>query len=153
MKQYVIFNVGDYSFGVDILEIVEIIKPTKIVKLPAAPQYVEGIIDLRGTSVPVYNLAKRLEIDSKAETQKIIIVELSKFQIGFLVDDVSEILKIEDEKIEKVNENIKGIKRRFIDSVAHLGEDLIIILDLKNVLTMDEEEEISKMLNDRLQEQ
>lgn len=83
MKQFVIFNVGDYSFGVDILEIVEIIKPTKIVKLPSAPQYVEGIIDVRGTSVPVYNLAKRLEIESKAETQKIIIVQLSKFQLGF----------------------------------------------------------------------
>ncbi|WAM32160.1 chemotaxis protein CheW [Caldicellulosiruptor naganoensis] len=144
MKQYVIFNVGDCSFGVDILEIVEIIKPTKIVKLPSAPQYVEGIIDVRGTSVPVYNLAKRLEIDSKAETQKIIIVQLSKFQLGFLVDDVSEILKIEEDKIEKANESIKGIKRKFIDSIARVGDDMIIILDLKNVLTMDEEEEIEK---------
>ena len=147
MKQYVIFNVGDYSFGVDILEIVEIIKPNKIVKVPSMPQYVEGIIDVRGTSVPVYNLAKRLEIKSKAETQKIIIVELSKFQLGFLVDDVSEILKIEDDKIEKANESIKGIKRKFIDSIARVGDDMIIILDLKNVLTMDEEEEIGKYIN------
>ena len=147
MKQFVIFNVGDYSFGVDILEIVEIIKPTKIVKLPSAPQYVEGIIDVRGTSVPVYNLAKRLEIESKAETQKIIIVQLSKFQLGFLVDDVSEILKIEDDKIEKANESIKGIKRKFIDSIARVGDDMIIILDLKNVLTMDEEEEIGKYID------
>lgn len=147
MKQYVIFNVGEFSFGVDILEIVEIIKPTKIVKLPSAPQYVEGIIDVRGTSVPVYNLAKRLEIESKAETQKIIIVELSKFQLGFLVDDVSEILKIEDDKIEKANESIKGIRRKFIDSIARVGDDMIIILDLKSVLTMDEEEEIEKYIN------
>lgn len=146
MRQYVIFNVGDYSFGVDILEIVEIIKPTKIVKLPSAPQYVEGIIDVRGTSVPVYNLAKRLEIESKTETQKIIIVELSKFQLGFLVDDVSEILKIEDEKIEKANESIRGIKRKFIDSIARVGDDMIIILDLKNVLTMEEEENIQEFL-------
>ncbi|WAM33380.1 chemotaxis protein CheW [Caldicellulosiruptor morganii] len=146
MKQYVIFNVGSYSFGVDILEIVEIIKPTKIVKLPDAPQYVEGIIDVRGTAVPVYNLAKRLGIDSNAETQKIIIVELSKFQLGFLVDDVSEILKIEDDRIEKANESIKGIKRRFIDSIARVGDDMIIILDLKSVLTMDEEEEIEKYI-------
>jgi len=146
MKQYVIFNVGDYSFGVDILEIVEIIKPSKIVKVPAMPQYVEGIIDVRGTSVPVYNLAKRLEIESKSETQKIMIVELSKFPVGFLVDDVSEILKIEDDKIEKANENIRGIKRKFIDSVARVGDDMIIILDLKNVLTVEEENEISDML-------
>jgi len=146
MKQYVIFNVGDFSFGVDILEIVEIIKPSKIVKVPAMPQYVEGIIDVRGTSVPVYNLAKRLEIESKSETQKIMIVELSKFPVGFLVDDVSEILKIEDDKIEKANENIRGIKRKFIDSVARVGDDMIIILDLKNVLTVEEENEISDML-------
>ncbi|ADQ45429.1 CheW protein [Caldicellulosiruptor kronotskyensis 2002] len=151
MKQYVIFNVGDYSFGVDILEIVEIIKPNKIVKVPSMPQYVEGIIDVRGTSVPVYNLAKRLEIESKAETQKIIIVELSKFQLGFLVDDVSEILKIEDDKIEKANESIRGIKRKFIDSIARVGDDMIIILDLKNVLTIEEEEQISDMLTDKNQ--
>ncbi|ACM61178.1 purine-binding chemotaxis protein CheW [Caldicellulosiruptor bescii] len=148
MKQYVIFNVGDYSFGVDILEIVEIIKPNKIVKVPSMPQYVEGIIDVRGTSVPVYNLAKRLEIKSKAETQKIIIVELSKFQLGFLVDDVSEILKIEDDKIEKANESIRGIKRKFIDSIARVGDDMIIILDLKSVLTIEEEEQISDMLTE-----
>lgn len=151
MKQYVIFNVGDYSFGVDILEIVEIIKPNKIVKVPAMPQYVEGIIDVRGVSVPIYNLAKRLEIESKAETQKIIIVELSKFQLGFLVDDVSEILKIEDDKIEKANESIRGIKRKFIDSIARVGDDMIIILDLKNVLTMEEEEQISEMLTEKNQ--
>ncbi|ADQ05322.1 CheW protein [Caldicellulosiruptor owensensis OL] len=151
MKQYVIFNVGDFSFGVDILEIVEIIKPSKIVKVPAMPQYVEGIIDVRGTSVPVYNLAKRLGIDSKAETQKIMIVELSKFPIGFLVDDVSEILKIEDDKIEKASENIRGIKRKFIDSVARVGDDMIIILDLKNVLTIEEENEISDMLTEKNQ--
>uniref|UniRef100_A0A7C5Z3F6 Purine-binding chemotaxis protein CheW n=1 Tax=Caldicellulosiruptor owensensis TaxID=55205 RepID=A0A7C5Z3F6_9FIRM len=151
MKQYVIFNVGDFSFGVDILEIVEIIKPSKIVKVPAMPQYVEGIIDVRGTSVPVYNLAKRLGIDSKAESQKIMIVELSKFQLGFLVDDVSEILKIEDDKIEKASENIRGIKRKFIDSVARVGDDMIIILDLKNVLTMEEENEISDMLTEKNQ--
>ena len=151
MRQYVIFNVGDYSFGVDILEIVEIIKPSKIVKVPAMPQYVEGIIDVRGTSVPVYNLAKRLGIDSKAESQKIMIVELSKFQLGFLVDDVSEILKIEDDKIEKASENIRGIKRKFIDSVARVGDDMIIILDLKNVLTMEEENEISDMLTEKNQ--
>lgn len=149
MRQYVIFNVGDYSFGVDILEIVEIIKPNKIVKVPSIPQYVEGIIDVRGTSVPVYNLAKRLEIDSKVESQKIIIVELSKFQLGFLVDDVSEILKIEDDKIEKANESIRGIKRKFIDSIARVGDDMIIILDLKNVLTMEEEDEISQMLDQK----
>jgi purine-binding chemotaxis protein CheW len=149
VKQYVIFNVGDYSFGVDILEIVEIIKPNKIVKVPSMPQYVEGIIDVRGTSVPVYNLAKRLEIESKAETQKIIIVELSKFQLGFLVDDVSEILKIEDDKIEKANESIRGIKRKFIDSIARVGDDMIIILDLKNVLTIEEEEQISDMLTEK----
>lgn len=149
MKQYVIFNVGDYSFGVDILEIVEIIKPNKIVKVPAMPKYVEGIIDVRGTSVPVYNLAKRLEIDSKVESQKIIIVELSKFQLGFLVDDVSEILKIEDDKIEKASESIRGIKRKFIDSIARVGDDMIIILDLKNVLTMEEEDEISQMLDQK----
>jgi len=148
VKQYVIFNVGDYSFGVDILEIVEIIKPNKIVKVPSMPQYVEGIIDVRGTSVPVYNLAKRLEIKSKAETQKIIIVELSKFQLGFLVDDVSEILKIEDDKIEKANESIRGIKRKFIDSIARVGDDMIIILDLKSVLTIEEEEQISDMLTE-----
>lgn len=149
MRQYVIFNVGDYSFGVDILEIVEIIKPNKIVKVPAMPKYVEGIIDVRGTSVPVYNLAKRLEIDSKVESQKIIIVELSKFQLGFLVDDVSEILKIEDDKIEKASESIRGIKRKFIDSIARVGDDMIIILDLKNVLTMEEEDEISQMLDQK----
>ncbi|ADQ40028.1 CheW protein [Caldicellulosiruptor acetigenus I77R1B] len=146
MRQYVIFNVGDYSFGVDILEIVEIIKPNKIVKVPSMPQYVEGIIDVRGTSVPVYNLAKRLEIDSKVESQKIIIVELSKFQLGFLVDDVSEILKIEDDKIEKASESIRGIKRKFIDSIARVGDDMIIILDLKNVLTMEEEENIQEFI-------
>ncbi|WAM36837.1 chemotaxis protein CheW [Caldicellulosiruptor acetigenus] len=146
MRQYVIFNVGDYSFGVDILEIVEIIKPNKIVKVPSMPQHVEGIIDVRGTSVPVYNLAKRLEIDSKVESQKIIIVELSKFQLGFLVDDVSEILKIEDDKIEKASESIRGIKRKFIDSIARVGDDMIIILDLKNVLTMEEEENIQEFI-------
>lgn len=73
-------------------------------------QYVEGIIDVRGIFVLVYNFVKWFEIDLKVELQKIIIVEFFKFQFGFLVDDVFEIFKIEDDKIEKVSESIRGIK-------------------------------------------
>jgi len=147
VKQYVIFNVGSQSFGVDILDIAEIIKPTKFAMVPDAPIYLEGLMDLRGRALPVINLSKRLNIESTSDSQKVVVVQLEKFLAGFLVDDVSEILKIDDENIEKVAENVKGIKRKYVDSVANINDEMIIILNLKNVLTIDDEEELYKIIN------
>ncbi|MEZ0536207.1 chemotaxis protein CheW [Caldicellulosiruptoraceae bacterium PP1] len=147
MKQYVVFSVGDQLFGVEILDIVEIIKPTKFTKIPNAPEYLEGLIDLRGTSVPIINLSKRLMLGSNALNPKVVIVQLDKFMMGFLVDDVSEILKIDEQNVEEAKENIKGIKRNYIQSIARIGEELLIILNLKRVLTIDEEQLIERVLN------
>ncbi|HAA24975.1 MAG TPA: chemotaxis protein CheW [Ruminiclostridium sp.] len=148
--QFVKFRVGDEEFGVDIRQVREINKLQEFFKVPTTPPFIEGLINLRGNVLTVFNLRKRLGMPDKDfdENSKIIVVNYKDFLVGFTVDMVSEIVKVPEEDIENTPPSITGFERRFLSGVAKVGEKLILMLDLENVLSPDEENNIKEFIDE-----
>lgn len=147
-KQFVVFKVENEDFGVDITNVREIIKPQQILKVPNSPKSVEGIINLRGKVQPIVNLRKKFHFPPKEfdERTKIIILNVKDISVGFIVDDVSEIIKIDEENMEEPPEIIIGHHRKYISKVGKIDERMIIILDLDLILSDVEEKELRNFI-------
>lgn len=141
--QQVIFKLDKEEYGIDIMKVNVIEKYSEVVKIPNAPEYIEGIINLRGEVLPVYSLRKKFNLKEKeaSEETKIIVAITNEMKIGFVVDQVMEILHIEDETIENTPKIVTGISHKYIKSVAKLDGRMIILVDID--LIVSDEEKIS----------
>ena len=142
--QLVSFKLGKEEFGVDILKVQEINRMLEITEMPNSPDFVEGIVNLRGRIIPVIDLKKRLQLPTKEHdnSTRIIVVELGGKTVGFIVDEVSEVLRIESNITEPPPEMVAGIESDFITAVAKLEDKLLILLDLNKVLSQEEEQKL-----------
>lgn len=140
LLQLVSFNIGDEEFGVDILKVQEIIRMMQITKVPNLPAFAEGIINLRGRVIPVIDLRIKLGMTKKEHrsTTRIIVVEISGRTIGFIVDSVSEVLRIPKSITEAPPEIVAGIDSEYITAIGKLEDRLLILLDLEKVLSDEE---------------
>jgi len=145
--QIVVFKLNNEDFCVDINQVIEIIRLQSIISVPDAPVFVEGITNLRGTVIPIVDLKKRfnLPISNKDENTRIIVVNVGKKPIGFIVDSVTEVLHIDKDSIQEAPEIISGIGKEYIKSIINLNERLIINLDLHRVLNEKEKKQIEEM--------
>ncbi len=147
--QLVSFNIGDEEFGVDILKVQEINRMVEITRVPNSPDYVEGVINLRGKVIPIIYMRKRLGMPAKPldKDTRIIVVEIDKKVIGFIVDSVNEVLRINKSITEPPPSMVAGIDSDFITAIAKLEDRLLILLDLEKILTKSEVDEIKKVSN------
>ena len=143
--QLVSFKIGDEEFGVDILKVQEINRMMNLTKVPNSPEFLDGIINLRGRVIPVVNLRSRLGMDRMEHSKdtRIIVTELQNTTIGFIVDEVSEVLRIPVSITEPPPALVSGVNSEFISAVGKLEERLLTLLDLEKVFNMDE----TKILN------
>jgi purine-binding chemotaxis protein CheW len=139
-KQLVVFTLNGEDFGIEITQVNEIIRPIETYKVPNTPEYIEGLINLRGKVHTVVNLRKRFNLPSleSTENQKIIIANVGSSIVGFIVDEVKEIVRIEEENIESTPSDLTGLKRRYIDGIAKAGESIILLLDLNAAISTEE---------------
>ncbi len=147
LLQLVSFNIGDEEFGVDILKVQEINRMVEVTRVPNAPEYVDGVINLRGKVIPIIDLRRRFGMPRKEKDKnsRIIVVELAGKVLGFVVDAVSEVLRIPGSVTEPPPSIIAGIKAEYITAIGKLENRLLILLDLERVLTVDEHEEMRKV--------
>lgn len=135
--QLVSFKLGDEEFAIDIGRVQEINRMMKITKVPNSPEFIEGVVNLRGKIVPVVNLRERLGLAKKEEDTKtkIIVTDINNSLIGFIVDEVNEVLRISKEIIEPAPTLAVGIEKKLINGVAKLDERLLILLNLDLLFT------------------
>jgi purine-binding chemotaxis protein CheW len=133
-SQLVVFQLGEEEYAVDITQSKEIIKITKITNVPNTPDYVRGVINLRGQIVPVVDLRKRFNIQGRCEKEKIITVEVRESLIGLVVDAVNEVFWFDMEELEPAPEVEGGIKQEFVRGVLKRGERLLVLIDLNKLL-------------------
>lgn len=138
--QLVSFKIGDEEFGVDILAVQEIIRMHEITCVPNAPHFVEGVINLRGKVIPVIDLRKRLGLPERDydKSTRIVVVEINGKIIGFIVDSVSEVMRIPRSITEAPPKMIGGVESEYITSVGKLDNRLLILLDLTKILSAQE---------------
>jgi purine-binding chemotaxis protein CheW len=146
--QLVSFKLGDEEFGVDIFKVREINKMTDITKVPNAPFFVEGVINLRGKITPVIDLRTRLGLDKKADNSEsnIIVVEIDERWVGLVVDKVEEVLRIPSNITEPPPAMAAGIDSEFITAVAKLEDKLLILFDIDKLLSSGEMESLDEMV-------
>jgi len=137
--QLVTFVVGTEEFAVDILLVQEINRMLPITRVPQSPQDVEGVINLRGRIIPVIDLRQRFKITNRETTQhsRIIVVEISGRTLGFIVDRVNEVLRIDSNIVEPPPSMVGGIDTDYIKGVGKLEDRLLILLDLDRLFSAE----------------
>lgn len=138
--QLACFRIGDQMYSLDILRIKEVIRPLKLTPVPKAPHFIEGVINLRGTVLPVVDLRKRFDhlvgpVDSKT---RILICVLSGKIIGLMVDEVVEVKSYTRNEIQPTPRFTKGIDTDYFLGVCQRGDDLVMIMNLEKILSSDE---------------
>ena len=143
--KYLTFNLAQEVYGLEILKVQEIIKMMDVTSIPKTPEFVRGVINLRGKVIPVVDLRLKFEMQALQDTEKtcIIVVQVGGKHdtvtvIGIIVDEVSEVLEISAEQIEPTPTFGTSIDTGFILGMGKVGEKVIIILDIDRVLTGDE---------------
>lgn len=130
-KQYVVFRLGQEEYGLEIMNVQEIIIPTQLTKLPNTPPYFVGVFNLRGHIIPLIDLKIRFSLESseKNEESRIIVIRLDK-PVGILVDSIHEVIMIGSQEIENSQQISAGINKEFITGIAKKEERLIILVNL-----------------------
>ncbi len=145
--QLVSFILGSEEFGVEILSVQEIIRLVSITKIPNCPASIEGVINLRGRVIPIIDLRVRLGIENITQNNstRIVVVELKNLIVGFIVDEVSEVLRIPTSIIEPPPKIVAGIDSEYVTSVGKLDDRLLILLDLEKLLSLEEKQELTNV--------
>lgn len=145
--QLVTFNLGGEEYAVDILKVQEINRMKEITRVPNAPHYVEGVINLRGKVIPVVCLRRFFGMPAEEDRmkQKIMIMDIQGVTIGLIVDSVSEVLRISSSIVEPPPEMTYSVNTKFISGIAKLDERLIILLDMDKLIGKDETQSITGM--------
>jgi len=136
--QVVAFLLNDEEYAVNILAVQEIIRPTAITRVPKAPEYVQGVINLRGNVVPVINLRKRFGCNKENlidDNTRIIILNVNEVKAGITVDSVTEVIRISGENIEEPN-LIESLDKKYVDGIGKYENRLLILLNLEEILEL-----------------
>lgn len=137
LLQLVTFTISSEEFGLDILQVQEIIRTMEITKVPRAPDSVEGVINLRGKVIPIVDLRKRFGMEPRSHDShtRIMVVEIHAMIVGFVVDSVSEVLRIQSNTVEPPPLIVSGVDSEYINGVGKLDGRLLLLIDLDRLLS------------------
>ncbi len=140
IDKFVSFRVGNEMFAASINKVREIIRMTNIVEVPKAPRFIRGVINLRGSVIPVVDLKTKFDIPSgdDGKDARIIIAELGNLTIGLVVDAVSEVLQVDESSYEESPQLLSGGAEKFISGVVKKENQMIMVIDIDSLLTSDE---------------
>ncbi|HRY29371.1 MAG TPA: chemotaxis protein CheW [Elusimicrobiota bacterium] len=142
LLQLVSFKLGKGEFGIDILMVQEINRMLDITRVPKSPDFIDGVINLRGRVIPILNLRKRFGLPEKEhdKSTRIVVVNVNNKILGMIVDAVSEVLRLPSSTVEPPPPMVSGIESEYIKGVGKIDEKLLILLDLNKLLTSKEQQ-------------
>ena len=140
LLQLVSFHIGGEEFGLDILRVQEIIRIQALTRVPNSPEFVDGVINLRGKVIPVIALRKRFGLEELAHDKqtRIVVIEVNGTVLGFIVDSVSEVLRIPADTVEPPP-RLGKVQREYVSGVGKLDNRLLILLDVDRLMSDSED--------------
>jgi purine-binding chemotaxis protein CheW len=158
VAQIVTFQVGEEEYGLDIRFITEVVRPLKITTLPKMPEFVEGVVNLRGVIIPVVDLRKRFAITKITDNRRTMRMMITRGAVpgasgggrellGLVVDRVDEVIHLPKHDIEPAPEAATGAQVDFITGMGKVGERLIIMLDITKILSQQERSALAEAGN------
>jgi len=147
LNQLIVAKLAQEEFGISIAHVQEIINVPEITRIPNLPDFVEGIINLRGRIIPIVDLRKRFgfSVTQNNEDARIIVTNLDKQYLGLVADSVSEVIRLSSESIEPVPSIISRISSEYLCGVGKLDKRMIILLDLGKLLNTLERSQLKKV--------
>lgn len=144
VMQWVTFRVGDEKYGINVMQVQEVLRVAEIAPVPGAPSYVLGIINLRGNVVTVIDTRNRFGLMSKEtdDNSRIVIIETESHIIGILVDSVAEVVELRSSDIETAPNVGNEDTSRYIQGVTSRDNELLILVDLNKFLSDEEKAEL-----------
>lgn len=137
--QIVCFKIGNEEYGIDILQVQEILKVPKITKLPKSSTHIMGVIDLRGKVIPIIDLGKKFGIIADlSNSSRTIVVDISGKKVGLAIDSVSHVVKVDLNEIEPPPPVVKGISGKYIIGIAKLKTGFVVILDINQIFSAED---------------
>jgi purine-binding chemotaxis protein CheW len=138
--QLVTFRVGGEEFGLDVFAVHEILRYQAPTPMPRAPEFVEGVLDVRGTLVPVVDLRRRFETPSVEydDDTRIVLVDFNEERLGLVVDSVTEVLRAPETAVSPPPAYIRGLAAEFVRGIVRVGERLVVLIDLDRILSSAE---------------
>jgi len=138
--QLVTFRVGGEEFGLDVFAVHEILRYQEPTPMPRAPEFVEGVLDVRGTLVPIVDLRRRFETPGAGygEDTRIVVVDYSHERLGLVVDSVTEVLRAPETAVSPPPAYIRGLAAEFVRGIVRVGERLVVLIDLERILSSQE---------------
>jgi len=140
-KQYIVINIGKEQYGIDIKYIDNIVRMQRITRVPKAQSYFKGVINLRGEIIPVMSIRLKFGMEAGLETDeftsktRIIIIKLeAQSAVGIIVDEVSEVVTLDNDSIDKMGYDANEDKISFVSGVGRHGDSIISILSVTGVI-------------------
>lgn len=145
--KYLAFHVGNEEYGIEIRYVTEIIGLQKITDLPDMPDFVKGVINLRGKVIPVIDVRLRFGFEKREYDERtcIIVTNIDDVAVGLIVDSVAEVLDIPEKNVDPPPRVQKGSESRYIKGLGKVGEDVKIILEINRFLFDEELEMLTKV--------
>ena len=138
--QLVTFRVGGEEFGLDVFSVHEILNFQQPTPMPRAPEFVEGVLDVRGTLVPIVDLRRRFETPEVVydDDTRIVLVDFNDERLGLVVDSVTEVLRAPETAVSPPPAYIRGLAAEFVRGIVRVGERLVVLMDLDRILSSEE---------------
>jgi purine-binding chemotaxis protein CheW len=148
ISQLVSFTIDDVEYGVDILMVHEILRIPSITRLPNTPEFIKGVINLRGHVIPVVDARKRFgfPVAGITDLTRIIVIQTGERKVGLLVDNVYQVVRVPEGNIDEPSDLIEGVSEYFISGIGRLKDRLIVILNMDNIIFTEEEIEEMNMV-------
>ena len=149
--QLVTLQLGEEQYGIDIMDVKEIVRVQEIRSIPNAPSYVEGIFNLRSEIIPIINLHKRFHLKKLAMSEDdellsgFIIIDVDGMKLGVIIDRVARVVTVESERIQAPPQMLSGIGAEYIQGVIHQEQGYLIILDIRKLFNPKELQKINDL--------
>jgi len=150
-NQLVTFQLGEELYGINIMDVKEIVRVQDVRTIPNAPVYVEGIFNLRSEIIPIINLHKRFHLKRTAASEEdellsgFIILDIDGMKLGVIIDKVSRVVTIENEEIQPPPQMVSGIGAEYIEGVVRQENGYLIILDIRDLFNPRELQKIAEL--------
>jgi len=144
----IVFRIASEYFGMDIGNVVEIMNPGTLHRVPELPDFIPGVMNVRGEVIPVVSMGRRFGLEAGEGRKRVMIIRMDDEKIGLLVDHVEGIENVDERKISKPSRLFRGFRAEFIEGIAEMeGDRVLIIMDMVKVLTREE-----RVMIDRVRE-
>ena len=150
-RQLVTFQLGEELYGVNIMDVKEIVRVQAIRPIPNAPMYVEGIFNLRSEIIPIISLHKRFHLRKLVSSEEdellsgFIIIDIDGMKLGIIIDRISRVVTVEKEEIQPPPQMFSGIGAEYIEGVVHQEEGYLILLEIRDLFNPKELQKIADL--------